>query len=229
MENRKLIMITTIAMLTLAMVSCSKWDDFKKYTADGETIYSGKVDSLKILPGRLRVQLKGLLSADAKIEKIKITWNDKKDSLVFGISKAGKPETIDKIFSVDEGVKNFNVQTFDASGNASLIVTATGIVYGPKYESNLFNRPILNAEMLDNGSAKIDWDTFDTSTGAKGTWITYTTTAEKRTTVFSGIGESAATLSNYKPNTTFSYKTMYLPVPTVIDTLYSAQESRLIQ
>ncbi|MEH3113837.1 hypothetical protein [Pedobacter terrae] len=42
MEKRKLIMITTMATLMLAMVSCSKWDDFKKYTADGETIYSGK-------------------------------------------------------------------------------------------------------------------------------------------------------------------------------------------
>lgn len=222
-------MITTMATLMLAMASCSKWDDFKKYTADGETIYSGKVDSLKIAPGRLRVQLKGKLSADAKIEKIKITWNDNKDSLIFGISKTGRPEVLEKIFSVDEGVKNFNVQTFDASGNASLIVSATGIVYGPKYESNLFNRPILNAEILSDGSAKIDWDTFDTSTGAKGTWITYTTTAEKRTTVFSAIEESAATLLNYKPNTTLSYRTMYLPVPTVIDTLYSALDTKLIQ
>ncbi|KRT13555.1 hypothetical protein ASU31_23935 [Pedobacter ginsenosidimutans] len=229
MEKRKLLMIITMATFMFAMVSCSKWDDFKKYTTDGETIYSGKVDSLKILSGRLRVQLKGLLSADAKIEKIKITWNDKKDSLIFGISKAGRPEVIDKIFSVDEGVKNFNVQTFDASGNASLIVTSTGVVYGPKYESNLFNRPIIRTEMLNNGSAKIDWDTFDTSTGAKGTWITYTTTADKQTTVFSAVSESSLTLSNYKPNTIFSYKTMYLPVPTVIDTLYSAQETRLIR
>ncbi|MFC1224461.1 DUF4998 domain-containing protein [Pedobacter sp. BG31] len=229
MEKRKLIMIITIAIISMAMVSCSKWDDFKKYTADGETIYSGKVDSLKILPGRLRVKLTGLLSADAKIEKIKITWNDKKDSLIFDIAKIGRPEAIEKIFSVDEGVKNFNVQTFDASGNASLIVSATGTVYGPKYESNLFNRPILNAELLDNGSAKIDWDTFDTSTGAKGTWITYTTTAEKRTTVFSEIGENSLTLLNYKPNTTFSYKTMYLPVPAVIDSLYSAVDTKLVR
>src|SRR5687767_478021 len=109
---RKQNLFITFVMITVlfTIVSCSKWDDYKQYTTNGETLYTGKLDSIKVFSGRLRVRITGLLPADPKIVKGKITWNDNRDSVVFPISKGGGIEVFDKTFAVDEGVKNFSIQ-----------------------------------------------------------------------------------------------------------------------
>jgi hypothetical protein len=52
---------------------------------------------------------------------------------------------------VDEDVKSFSIQTFDAAGNGSVKANTTGVVYGPRYESGLENRPVKSAELLTPG------------------------------------------------------------------------------
>ena len=69
MRNINLLIAAAFVTVSVAFVSCSKWDDYKKYTAAGETVYSGKMDSVKIYSGNQRVQLMGLLSADPMITK----------------------------------------------------------------------------------------------------------------------------------------------------------------
>ncbi|MEO6230320.1 MAG: DUF4998 domain-containing protein [Ferruginibacter sp.] len=224
MKKQNLIVALAMIMASLSIVSCSKSDDYKKYTDKGEISYTGKLDSVNVYSGRLRVRLVAILPADPKIVKCKISWNDNKDSIIFNIVKAVGPEVFDKIFNVDEGVKNFSIQTFDNAGNASVIVTATGIVYGPKYEAGLTNRPVLSGELLSSGNAAIVWDNFDTTSGAKGTILTYTTTSDVSTTIYTPVSQSSTTLSNYKLGSSYSYKTMYLPSATDIDTLYSASQ-----
>jgi hypothetical protein len=225
---RKQYLLITIAMVTVlfAIVSCSKWDDFKQYSANSETLYTGKLDSVKIYSGRLRVRLTGLLPADPKIVKARISWNDNKDSVVFPISKSGGVETFDKIFPVDEGVKSFRIQTLDAAGNGSVVTTATGVVYGPKYESGLINRPVSSAELLSSGNTVINWDGFDTTSGAKGVYINYTNTSNNTVTVFAPVSQTTTTLNSYKSGTTFSYKTMYLPTATSLDTFYTTAQAK---
>jgi hypothetical protein len=69
-------------LVTSTLLSCTKWDDYKKYTADGEIIYAGKLDSVKVLSGKNRVRVVGKLNADPKISSVKIFWNQNADSLV---------------------------------------------------------------------------------------------------------------------------------------------------
>ena len=87
MRNINLLIAAAFVTVSVAFVSCSKWDDYKKYTAAGETIYSGKMDSVKTFPGNQRIKITGLLPADPKITKCKITWNDGRDSIIYAITK----------------------------------------------------------------------------------------------------------------------------------------------
>lgn len=215
-------------LAAVAFVACSKWDDYKQYTANGETFYTGKLDSVKIYPGRLRVRLLGLLPADPKIVKCKVSWNDGRDSVIFPITKGVGIEVFDKIFAVDEGVKNFKIQTFDAAGNGSVVVTASGASYGPRYESGLINRPVIRAELLSTGNATITWDNFDTTTGAKGTWVRYTRVNNTADSVFAPASQSLSTLPGLKAGTSVVLRTQYLPTPTAIDTFYSAPQTKSV-
>lgn len=225
MKKKNSIVILTMVLAVFSIASCSKWDDYKQYTANGETSYTGKLDSALISPGKLRVRLQGILPADPKIVQCKIYWNDGKDSIVFSISKGPGPEPFDKIFNADEGVKNFKIRTFDAAGNSSVVVSTSGIVYGPRYESGLINRPLLSSELLSNGNTVMTWDNFDTTSGAKGTVSEYTTVSNNKATVFTPVSQSTTTLPNFKAGTTVTYKTMYLPSLRAIDTFYCVPQT----
>jgi len=214
-------LIWGILPMLIAISACSKWDSYKDFIAEGETIYSGKLDSIKVFPGNQRVKLTGLLPADPKISKVTIKWNDGNDSISFPISKGSGPEMFSQVFNVAEGLRNFNVQTFDANGNSSVVTSATGVVYGPRYESGLLNRPIITGEFLSNGDAIMNWDVLDTSAGAIGTYMDYTNASNNKVSVFTPINQSVTTLTNYKAGTDFSYRTAYVP-KNAIDTFYAA-------
>src|SRR5699024_359477 len=124
--------ILMIALFLGVLVSCSKWDKYKDFTKNGEIVYTGKMDSVQIFSGRLRVQIKGLLPADPSINKCVISWNGEKDSVVFPIDKGGKEMFFNQTFKVEEGVQNFKIQTFDSEGNSSVPVYVTGTVYGSR-------------------------------------------------------------------------------------------------
>ncbi|WP_293744565.1 DUF4998 domain-containing protein [uncultured Pedobacter sp.] len=212
-------------LLAVTMGSCSKWDDYKRYTENGETLYPGKLDSAKVLSGRLRVKITGLLPADPKITKCKITWNDGRDSVFFDINKSGKIDTLSKIITVTEGLQNFKIQTYDEKGNVSVLTTTSGTAYGPKYESGLINRPVGNAELLSNGNVRITWGIFDTTTGAVGTWVKYTKSTNSVDSVFVPISESETLLANFKSGTSLTLRTQYRPNKTTIDDFYSAKQT----
>lgn len=227
MKKQNIITYTAVFLAIFVIASCSKskWDDYKKYTTEGETLYTGKIDSIKTYSGRLRVKLKGLLPADPKVTTAKVTWNDGKDSAIYSITGASGSNTIfDKIVNVEEGVINFKIRTFDAAGNGSMVVSAIGRAYGPKYEAGLTNRPIARAELLTNGNAELEWDSFDTTGGAKGTWVRYTKTDNSVDSVFVPITQALTTLNNFKGGTSVRLRTMYLPTPTVIDSFYAAPD-----
>src|SRR5688500_12266210 len=125
MKKLHSIFVAAAIMAVLALTSCSKWDEYKKYTAEGETMYTGKMDSIKINTGNQRVQSTGLLPADPKIVKTKITWNDGRDSVIYDITKGVGIDSFSRIINVPEGLNVFKIQNFDAAGNGSMVVTAT--------------------------------------------------------------------------------------------------------
>lgn len=212
-------------LLLTAAASCSKWDEYKQYTENGETRYTGKMDSAKTFAGRLRIKLQALLPADPRISKTKIKWNNGNDSITYTITKGPGIDTFSKIITVAEGISNFSIVNYDAVGNSSLPVTVSGTAYGPKYESGLTNRPITRAEYLSSGTTEVVWDTFDSTSGAKGVWLLYTTAANKADSVYVPISKTGTTnITNLKLGTSITERTIYLPTATCIDTFYAANQ-----
>src|SRR4051812_22097328 len=111
---KKINIVLILFVLAVTTVCCSKWDDYKKYTTTGEITYTGKMDSVKIYPGKLRIKMTGLLPADPNITRCKIKWNSGNDSIEYNITKSTGVDTFNKIINVPEGVNSFTVQTFDA-------------------------------------------------------------------------------------------------------------------
>lgn len=225
MRNINLLIAAAFVTLSVALVSCSKWDDYKKYTAAGETIYSGKMDSVKTFPGNQRIKITGLLPADPKITKCKITWNDGRDSIIYAITKGPGIDSFSKIVPVPEGIYNFYIQTFDAVGNSSMKVNISGTAYGPKYESGLTNRVINRAELMPTGKAELAWDNLNESSGAVGTWVRFTKVGDVVDSVFVPLTQSLTTLDNFKPGTSVIIRTQYLPTTNSIDTFSSNMQT----
>jgi hypothetical protein len=216
-------------LLVLALVSiasCSKMDDYKeKYLAGGEIYYTGKIDSLKISSGRNRVLVTGLFIADPKVQSCRIYWDSRTDSAVIPVTRTANVDTLTYIVEgLTEGSHTFEIVTFDALGNRSVIVYGSGDVYGDRYQSSLINRPILGSELDDNANTTIEWGDLDITSGARGAFQTYTDVNDKSQTVYVAVEDASTVLPNYKYGTTFNYKTMYLPDSTCIDTFYAPSQ-----
>jgi hypothetical protein len=208
----------TISLLT---VSCSKWDEFKKYKEGGEIIYTGKADSVKFMSGNERIKISAMLKADPKITKMKILWNSGKDSVMYDINMATDPRLFERIFPIEEGIKNFVIYTYDADGNTSVAVNAVGQVYGARYINSLINRAVSGAAVVDDVT-RIDWLPIDFSLGPIATEVTYTSTTGEKTIIVpitdaqTSFGDLAASAAS------FSYRTLFKPQTTSIDTFYTA-------
>ncbi|MBE9583994.1 DUF5013 domain-containing protein [Mucilaginibacter sp. JRF] len=219
--QHKIKMALAAVSISLLTFSCSKWDEFKKYKEGGEIIYTGKADSVKFLSGNERIKISAMLKADPKITRMKILWNSGKDSVMYDINMATDPRLFERVFPLEEGIKNFTIYTYDADGNSSVAVNAVGQVYGPRYINSLSNRVVSGAAVL-GANTEVEWLPIDLSAGPIATEITYQSTTGEKTirvpidedkTVFSDLASSAVSLT---------YRTLYLPQATSIDTFYTA-------
>ncbi len=212
--------------ILLIATSCSKWDDYKDFTKDGEIVYTGKLDSVTVYPGKLRVRIRGILPADPNIVKCIISWNSKGDSVTFPIDKGGEKMVFDQTFQVEEGVQNFKIQTFDAEGNSSIPVYVTGTIYGSRYESGLNNRPIVKRRLFaGDGTLTLDFGEMNLSTGVFATEIKYRDDNNQLDSVRIPIDSSEVEIKNYKVGSNFQYHTLFLPDSNAIDTFFSPLET----
>lgn len=208
------------AVITL-LSSCSKSDEYKKYQTEGEIHYTGKLDSIKVNPGNGRVQIKGLLKADPKIKQVKVFWNDFRDSAVFAVDVSSGSREFSQILPMEEGIKSFVIYTYDAEGNRSVPVTAVGQIYGLRYANTLSNRPLGGAATI-NGKTEINWLPIDLSAGAFATELRYTSTTGPKT-IRVPVAIEKTTLTDVAPaSASFSYRTLFLPKASSIDTFYTA-------
>lgn len=209
--------------------SCSKMDDYKKFTENGEISYTGKLDSVKINSGRYRVLLNGLFLADPKVKKCVVYWNNKVDSLVIPVTRTDKVDTL-KLFinNITEGVQNFIIYTYDGAGNKSIPVYKTGRVYGDRYQATLSNRGINSAFTNESGVSVIEWGGMDRVSGVFATEIVYIDNANAERKVRIPIGVNSYTIPNFKEKGTIKYRTLFLPDTLSVDTFYTAYENLYI-
>jgi len=212
-----------IAALGVIFSACTKSDDYKKYTKNGEVIYPAKADSIVSLPGNNRLQL-AWVTTDSRITKYKIYWNNNGDSLEVPVVRTGAGNTADSIkviiHPLEEANYIFNIYSFDSDGNRSIKTEVENVVYGSNYSSTLLNRGLKSASVIvGDPYAVLTWALGDTT--EVGVKLTYTDNNNQLQTVRIPADEATSQLPNYKPGTDFSYVTLFIPAGGAIDTFAS--------
>ncbi len=203
--------------------SCTseEYDDYKEFTAGGEISYTEKIDSLKTFSGNNRIMIQGIINADPKITQFRVFWNDKRDSVAVPVTRSEGIDTLEVIIDgIEENIYNFELRTYDDQGNKSLASNITGVVYGERYQNTLFNRPVVANNLIED-SLSIEYASMDLTTGVIGTEIIYTNTSDNQVTTFVAIEEDFKSILDYKPQSTYKYRTVFIPEETAIDTFYT--------
>lgn len=139
--------ILIIALALIAFYNCSEMNDLhQQYLDQGEAIYPAKPDSLISFSGHNRIKLQWYVQSDISIDKARIFWNDKADSLDIPITVTpGVRDTIGAVIeNLPEGGYVFEVVNLDAYDNKSIPVVRSGKSLGDIYQSSLNNRRILS-------------------------------------------------------------------------------------
>lgn len=224
-KKLKLLPITFVISTLLALFSCSNQeeDDYKKFVSDGELIYIGKMDSLKVFSGKNRIKLNGVLSPDPKVSFINIYWANRKDSITIPISQEYIAKPVSYIIEdLEENIYNFEIQTFDDDNNKSIPVYITGKVYGERYQNSLINRPLLKQDLQEeNQSAFVEFAPVDLTSGILFSELEYENSNGENISLEIPTDTNSITLDNFNGGENFKYRTAFKPEATAIDTFYT--------
>lgn len=217
--------ILFLIVISCIVFSCNKWDDFKKYIDEGEILYTGKMDSVKVYSGKERVMLTGLLKSDPKLTKIVISWDNNADSVVYAYTKQLPGiDSFSRTFPVREGVKSFKVLNFDANGNKSVDVFAVGTSYGNIFRRRMSDRPIISVTSNASGTT-INWDQMDLTTGPQYTEIEYVSGGETKR-ITTPVTSASTFIGGVTLTRPILYRTIFKPDATCIDTFSTVFTAR---
>lgn len=210
-----------IAVAFTLLSACSGMDStYKDLLPDSDKLYPGRVDSVLVSTGYKRIKLNVLLSSDPKVKNLRLYWNNRLDSIDVPIS----PEEIGsrKVLTIDqmnEGIYSFEIFTFDADKNRSVVTEALGRVYGEEFRTQMDNRYIAASEVTKNGEVQITWEKADITFPSVVTEVRYEDKNGTTQHVLVKSDESVTTLPLYKEGKPFEYRTHNLPDSSCMDTL----------
>lgn len=219
MKMNKYLACLFIVAAGLCVASCTKEDDFKKFIAGGEVTYPARVDSVIVKSGNKRVQLRLALGSDPSITRIKAYWNNRADSLEMPVTRTGgyARDTINMLISnLNEGVYNFDVYTFNADNNISVVAHATGSVYGDSYASTIANRLVKSITQDVAGNVVITW--LSPLAGEQFIEIKYRNNTGAEKTIKTPKGALSTSIADYQGETVLSYRSVFLPDSNAYDT-----------
>jgi hypothetical protein len=215
-------------------------DKYDRYLQEGETIYIGKVDSVKAFPGDGRIMFRYWLS-DPRAKTLKIYWSNKKDSVAIPVTPHAAKDSFDIILGSQKAVleNNYTFQwvSWDDNGNSSVVFEKNAAVYGTRYKGRLINKIVSSIEISENHLA-INWAA-PTSSEDIGVEMSYTDVFDNSVRRFIGNGDMVyEVIENGMPRNRYrlelenadftkgvKYRTLYLPEPAVIDTFYAETAS----
>lgn len=219
------------------LVSCSGMNDVHdEYLRNGEILYVGRVDSVEIYPGNERFMLRYWIT-DPRSEVLKIYWSHKQDSAVIQIPAHNPLEPIDIIVGdaqkkVLEGQHTFQMIASNGKGIHSILFEKNGNVYGQNFASTLLPRGIRSANYnpySPNSTITIDWE-ITISSREIGIELSYfNLEGEQIVKDLSTDQVGTQTILDYVDITRdISYKTLYLPETSAIDTFFTGIQKIVI-
>lgn len=215
-----------IVAIIIILAACGKSDTaYKDFAPEGEIVYPGKPDSVKVYPGNNRVKLTWLLKTDSRITKCRVYWNQRQDSAEVAVTRTSGVDTITVMLNnMAEGPYSFDVYSYNAKGNASIKANATGDVYGAFYAGNLTNR-LFKKAVYSAGKTRIEWVVADPR--SYGLQLRYKDLAGVTQTLQVPSKEMITNIPANVLNNELEYETLYLPVPNAID-IFAAATVKLI-
>lgn len=203
-------------LILLGITSCTKMDEYLKYTDGKEILYTGIPDSIFMYSGYNRVVFRGVLASDPKIAKIKIYWNLRQDSLEQDIERVEGNNVLVIPIPLDEGTYNFEMYTYDKDGlHPSVPFNLTGTSYGDSYKDALVNRLVRKVEKIED-DVIIDWSPAEPT--ALYTMVHYTDNAGAPKDIKVENSDEQTVLENFRSMTKFDVQTYFLPDEVSIDT-----------
>ena len=204
----------------MSLVSCKEMDfNYKQFIEGGETVYVGRADSLLVMGGNQRAELRWLLVSDPKISSYKIFWNNRADSLVGNLQKTEQVDTVRVLLdNLEEKTHEFAVYHFDENGNSSVRTSVISRVYGEKYRSVLINRALNSHKRLNTNQLQITWNFADAE--FLFSEIKYNDINGQAVLLHSDREKEADTLRNFAAGQAFELRSAFKPV-LGIDTFYT--------
>jgi len=224
--NNKLL----IGLMFLVFGSCTSMDEYyKEFIPLADKIYPGKVDSVEVYPGYNRLVINSLLSYDPEVVKLRIYWQNRKDSITIDIISSDIGNRKEVLLSqMEEGPYSFELVTYDAMDNNSVISEGFGRSFGDKYISTLNNRIIKESGVNSEDIPYVKWMQISSETliGAK---VFYQDQQGEIRVILSPVEDELTLLPNYVFGDTVRYCAMYMPDVTAIDTFYSEEKWIVLQ
>lgn len=211
------------ANIFLVVVIMSMWtscesvrDTYKDFLGDGERVYVGKIDSLRIFSGYERVQVWGLLNYARTAKEVVVEWDDKR--VVHSLDGYDKSDilTID-IDNLNEGARNFNIYTKDGENNTSISTTIFAEIYGPLYLQTLSPRSIAAIAATPEKSLRIDWNAAETN--VVDVTLEYKDNEGELKSLTIDNSAKVTMIESWKPSSKVRVITRVLPKETDLDVL----------
>ena len=213
--------LTLVLLFIGALASCDGMDaTYKEFIEDGPIVYIGKVDSLKAYAGRNRVMLEWQKLLDPRAKTARIFWENRTKSADVQLTDKSK-NTQFIVNNLDEGSYVFEVFTYDAYGNSSIVSEVPGTVYGDIYEDLLFNTRVKTA-VLKDGVLTITFAASLEST-FYGSEISFVNPAGTNTSVILKAPQTVIKIEGFVGDH-INYRSIYLPEKTALDYFYSESE-----
>lgn len=217
----RITVITLFLISSFAFTSCDNMEDIHAdYIENGEIIYAAISDTLYSKPGNLRLQIANFIFNGESIDKCVIEWEDNKEQFreSFHVSlNRGIDSVLITLNNMKEQSYIFNIYNVDIYGNRSIKSQLSASVYGPTFESGLFNRPlnsIQGGESVD--SLVFTWGA--TSENYVGTEVSYINIHGDIENKMLSSNDNRLVIREWKPESEMNYRSFYIPELNAIDT-----------
>ena len=226
--SKSLIAFLLVGLTLCLLAACSKMSaNYDPFLAGGEHLYSKRPDSIQVFPGHDRVALSWLLIEAPRVTRCVVYWSNKSDSLIVPVQAASGTDSVHVIIdNLKDGIYTFEIYSYDASGNPSIVEAINGQVYGDIYVGNLLNRNIQSAA-ITAGLPRIAWaDEPDTT--VLGEQIQYRDASGMLHTQWVPLDELVTRLPEAPQGDSIRYRTAFKPVTSSIDTFYAAYQTLVL-
>jgi hypothetical protein len=216
--------LTAIAVTLFLLISCGDMNDLhQEYIKDGETVYMPKPYSVKFLSGNKRIYFECILYNAPNVTSIDIFWNRRDSSRIIPVTPGtGIYAVREWIDNMDEQSYTLEVRTSDAFGQHSLWTTGFASAYGDMFQQSLANRPYRGFALTDrNGEVSVELTWINAAERLIYSEVRYDDEDGDPRMIRVSPLEAITVCEQATVNSTFEYRSAFLPEPEAADTFYT--------